>query len=48
MKKCGSKTLVKEGNDVICKECGYRIKDYKKLALELGRVEFKKFEQRIE
>lgn len=44
---CGSNTLIKYGKDVVCKVCGYRIKDYKRLILEMGLIEFKKFERGI-
>lgn len=45
--QCGSATLRKEGNDAVCRVCGQRISNYKKLRLEMGDVEFKKFEKGI-
>lgn len=44
---CGSETLIKDGKDAVCKCCGYRIENYKNLELEMGTVEFKKFERSL-
>lgn len=42
---CGSKTLRKKGNNVVCDFCAYEIKNYKKMELELGSVEFNRWER---
>lgn len=46
-KNCGSKTLVKDGKDAVCINCGHRIINYKNLKLQMGISEFKKFESGI-
>lgn len=47
LNNCGSKTLIKDENDAVCINCGYRIKNYKDKERFLGKDEFKKFENGI-